>query len=121
DYWVHLGPMASREAALVRLRELHAEGIDSFIITEGELTNAISLGYFTRETLAQRSLAEWRQRGLEVNVRAVERVDRKLWLALAGRDGWAVPETLIEQLNSAEVAGVEKKFCDTIASAEKFE
>lgn len=121
DYWVHLGPLPSRDAALIRLRELHAAGVDSFIIAEGELTNAISLGYFTREQLAQTSLREWRQKGLDANVRAIPRHDRKLWILLTPDETGVVGSALLEELPVSDTLQVEKNFCDSIATLEKFE
>jgi hypothetical protein len=121
DYWVHLGPFASRDSALVRLRELHAAGIDSFIITDGELTNAISLGYFTREQLAQRSLQESRQRGLDAHVRAIPRQEHRAWVRVMPAGGFALPEQLIGNVVKTNRWQIEKNFCDMIATLEKFE
>src|SRR5690606_14367764 len=44
DYWVYLAPLASRQASLRQLKELQARKIDSYIITQGDLANGISLG-----------------------------------------------------------------------------
>ena len=48
DYWVYLAPLASRQASLRQLKELQARKIDSYIITQGDLANGISLGIFPR-------------------------------------------------------------------------
>lgn len=50
EYWVYLPPLASRQASLRQLRELQARRIDSYIITQGELANGISLGIFLAMT-----------------------------------------------------------------------
>lgn len=50
EYWVYLPPLASRQASLRQLRELQARRIDSYIITQGELANGISLGIFPAAT-----------------------------------------------------------------------
>lgn len=122
DYWVHLGPMASRREALDMLRELQQNGIDSFVITEGELANGVSLGYFTRESSANQAMQERRALGYDAKVRGIPRFAQELWIVLD-------PST-----RSSEIAGldallrqgtsgleVRKNFCDVIASAEKFE
>lgn len=115
DYWVHLGPLATRRDALDLLRELQQQQIDSFIITEGELANSISLGYFTREASARRAMEERREQGYDAKVSGISRYDDQYWVAIE-----EPPESVDEQLIPD---GVErrKNFCDVIASAEKLE
>lgn len=59
DYWVHVGPFPGRERALAVLQQLRGQGIDSFLITDGELENAISLGFFSQKASAQRLLERY--------------------------------------------------------------
>ena len=59
DYWVHVGPFPGRERALIVLQQLRGQGIDSFLITDGELENAISLGFFSQKASAQRLLEQY--------------------------------------------------------------
>ena len=57
EYWVYLAPLASRQASVRQLKEMQARKIDGYLITQGDLTNGISLGMFAREDSAQ-SVAE---------------------------------------------------------------
>lgn len=120
DYWVYLGPMRSRREALDQLRELQQNGVDSFIISEGELANGISLGFFTRESSAQRAMQERRDQGYDASVRAVERFNEELWAVLGAEQ--TLDDDVWRRLQQGMPALEQRKnFCDVIASAEKFE
>lgn len=51
-HWVYLPAYKTREEAARMLKELHYRGVDSFIVTEGEDQNAVSLGYFSNKESA---------------------------------------------------------------------
>lgn len=122
DYWVHLGPMRSRKEALDTLRELQNKKIDSFLITEGELLNGISLGFFTKEELAQAVLKQRREQGYDAKIRAVPRFTQELWEVFADNEYDKFSDQLWEQIK-AGTQGLElrKNSCDLIASAEKLD
>lgn len=122
DYWVHLGPMRSRKEALDILRELQAKKIDSFLITEGELLNGISLGFFTREELAQVVLKQRREQGYDAKIRAVPRFTQELWEVFSGDHAGKLSSEVLKKI-IAGTQGVElrKNSCDLVASAEKLD
>lgn len=122
DYWVYLGPMRSRKEALDMLRELQNKKIDSFLIGDGDLVNGISLGFFTKEPLAQAVLKQRREQGYDAKLRAVPRFTQELWEVFAEGQYAKFSEDLWQQLK-AGMQGVElrKNSCDLIASAEKLD
>lgn len=81
-YWVYLKPAENRRAALRRLAELQARGIDSYVIPKGEVENGISLGMFSQENLAKARLAEMVAIGLEPYLDTIERTYRETWVML---------------------------------------
>ncbi|WP_163835748.1 hypothetical protein [Spartinivicinus ruber] len=80
DYWVYIKPLISRRAALRKLKELKAQGRDSFIITDGELKNGLSLGLFTKQSSALNLQNEMASAGYNVAVKTVERFKDETWL-----------------------------------------
>lgn len=52
EYWVYVLPRASREEALRTLRALQSRNYDSYIITQGEMAEGISLGLFRNKEAA---------------------------------------------------------------------
>lgn len=81
-FWVYLPPFATRQAALQRLRELHAKGIDSFVVGEGADANAISLGTFTSRDSALGVQSRMRTAGYGVEIREQVKDVRQLWVVL---------------------------------------
>ncbi len=64
-YWVYIPPLPSFQAALEKVVELKALGVEiSFIIQEPPLRNAISLGVFKDERLATKLLEQLKRRGV---------------------------------------------------------
>jgi hypothetical protein len=122
DYWVHLSPRATRKAAVELLRELQAKGIDSFLITEGELTNGISLGFFSREELALATLEERRRQGYSAASHPVQRFSSEIWAVYSEASGEPLPDQAWQRI-SAGIQGLErrKNLCDAIASAQRLE
>lgn len=121
-YWVHLGPMHSRKEALDALRELQAKKVDSFLITEGDLVNGISLGFFTREELAQAVQKQRREQGYEAKVRQVPRFSQQLWAVLEADQRSQFTDALWQKVRSGtEGLELRKNSCDLIASAERLD
>ncbi|MBQ0794320.1 MAG: hypothetical protein KBT81_17375 [Oleispira antarctica] len=80
EHWVHIPPQPNRQQSLRLLRELQGRGIDSYIITQGDLAEGISLGLF-RNADSARNLTN-KMRGLDYNVviKEVSRGEKELWL-----------------------------------------
>lgn len=83
EYWVHLPPQASRTAALKQLKQLQQRGVDSYIITQGELTDGVSLGLFRKEDSATRLSAKVRGLGfVDVTIREIGATTPEYWLEI---------------------------------------
>ncbi len=52
-YWVYVGPYPSQAAALAELKKLHAQKIDAYLIAKGDLKNAVSLGVYENQDVAE--------------------------------------------------------------------
>jgi len=75
-WWVYMPPLESRELADKKARELKTLGVsDYFILQEGELRHAISLGVFSSEKAAQDHLAKLQAQGVR-SARAGMRPDK---------------------------------------------
>ena len=86
DHWVHIPPLPSRDSAIRLLRELQAQNIDSFVITQGELTNGISLGLFSKESSANEVARRLMAAGYSVEIKPLSRVPEQWWLELDAAD-----------------------------------
>jgi hypothetical protein len=63
--WVIFPPLPSRAAALAKLAELTAVGIqDVFVVKAGSWANALSLGLYANEEMARRRVRELEEKGV---------------------------------------------------------
>lgn len=98
DYWVFLPPMASRQASLRQLKELQARKIDSYIITQGDLANGISLGIFPRSDSAESVMQRLRDAGYEPSLRELSRAHRSYWVRIAPESRRLADDSLLQRL-----------------------
>lgn len=109
-YWVYLPPAASRETAMRRLRELHARGIDSFVVAEGPYAHAISLGSFQSKDSAVGVQGRLRTAGYQAEVQEQRRDLRQNWVVLDEPEAQGFVEHLPKGL--AETIRIERLPCD---------
>ncbi|MCW2290559.1 cell division septation protein DedD [Pseudomonas sp. BIGb0408] len=117
DYWVYLPPLASRQASLRQLRELQARKIDSYIISQGDLSNGISLGIFPRHDSADSVISRLRRAGYEPLLRELPRANRRHWVRIAPASRRLVDDSLLERL-SLDFKGLQHQLmpCEGVAS-----
>ena len=82
DYWVYYPPLPTRKEALRQLKELQARNIDSYVITQGELVNGISLGLFTQRASAEGLRGRMTELGYRVEIQEVSRSHQEFWVSL---------------------------------------
>jgi len=80
ESWVYLPPLANKKMALRKLKELQKRKIDSFVITEGELANGISLGLFSQQESVDRLLEKLAKKKIVAQVKPLERKRDHIWL-----------------------------------------
>jgi cell division septation protein DedD len=117
DYWVYLAPLASRQASLRQLKELQARKIDSYIISQGDLINGISLGIFPHSDSAQSVMQRLREAGYEPMLRELTRAHRNYWIKIAPQSRQLVSDALLSRL-AEDFSGLEHQLmpCEGIAT-----
>lgn len=80
EHWVHIPPLANRQQSLQLLRELQGRGVDSYIITQGELAEGISLGLFRNQKSAENLTQKMLAMDYNVVIKEVLRGEKELWL-----------------------------------------
>lgn len=118
DYWVYLAPLASREASIRQLKELQARHIDSYIITQGDLVNGISLGIFPRSESAEAVMQRLMDAGYEPLMRELPRAHRSYWVRVAPGSRRLVDDELLRKL-AVDFSGLHHQImpCESVASA----
>lgn len=118
DYWVYLAPLASRQASLRQLKELQARKIDSYIISQGDLQNGISLGIFPRMDSAESVMARLKDAGYEPAMRELSRSHRDFWVRIAPESRRLADDALLGEL-ARDFGGLQHKImpCENVASS----
>lgn len=98
EFWVYLQPLPSRQASMRQLKELQARNIEGYLITQGELTNGVSLGLFAHENTAQSVAQRLSAAGYEPVIREIERKQRLYWVLIEANARRLVDEGLLDQL-----------------------
>ena len=80
EHWVHIPPLANRQQSLQLLRELQGRGVDSYIITQGDLAEGISLGLFRNQQSAENLTSKMQGLDYNVVIKEVLRGEKELWL-----------------------------------------
>lgn len=80
EFWVYLEPLANRKQAMRKLKELQKRKVDSFVITEGELENGISLGLFGKQSSVDRLLEKLKEKNITAKVKPLVRTRNQYWV-----------------------------------------
>ncbi len=97
DYRVVMPPLSTLQEAFRKLREFKSRDIDSFVITEGEDAQGISLGVFSSIGVAEDYKQKLVGLGYEVFVKVIPRVNRGYWVQI-GQEMF--PETLLAEVTT---------------------
>ena len=91
-YWVYLPPAGTRDTAQDRVRELTANAFgNAFVIPEGNMKNAVSIGVYGLRSVRDRDLTRLKAKGFEPRVRDVLRTGRSIWLTARFPPGYEFP------------------------------
>lgn len=120
-YWVYFGPISTEEAALDQLRKFQAQGIDSFIIRQGNLAGSISLGVFENIDSAMRMIASLERMGYSVQIAEIKKADEVFWLQILRGQKPTEVEEISALLGGKEgLPEMRQIFCKTVASENPF-
>ncbi len=122
DFWVFVTPQPSRQDAVRLLRDLQRRDIDSFIITEGENENGISLGFYSSEKYAREVQSEHAGQSYQVDVQIVPREIDEFWGVIRAQEYDKLSAQAWERFqNENGGLSLEQKYCDIVASSDNLE
>jgi len=92
-YWVYFPPRTTRKIAVAEVARLRSEGLtDVVAVPKGDMTNAISLGVFSRTGTRDRRVKQMNQRGYQPSVAPLYRTKLATWVDVS-----APADTLSDQ------------------------
>ncbi len=113
EIWVYIPPMASQKQAMLKLKELQRRKIDSFVITEGELENGISLGLFSKKESVERLMARLKQRKIDAEMKEIERTRDQHWVIAPIQSGFVLDQSARDRLSDGKVMNWQQLRCDS--------
>ncbi len=117
NYWVYLAPFESRKAAISKLRELQSAKVDSYLITQGELANGISLGVFENIDSARRMEKRRKNQGYDVKVSELGKKEFEYWVAILEEYSEDLDVDVTKIMKKLEVSFEKRQiFCKSVAS-----
>lgn len=115
-YWVYIPPFDSREQAISKLESLQIAGVDSYLVTEDEWENAISLGFFRTLQAAESVVKELSLTGNNVAKTIRQREIKSTWLAIEGNDVPKISKAVFQTLKKDNLLlKKEEKGCNSVA------
>ena len=82
EYRVYMPPFTSDTAARQTLANLLENGVDSFLITDGDLARGISLGVVSQQNSAYRLQEELAAEGYATNIQEIVRSNTEFWVVV---------------------------------------
>lgn len=114
--WVYIPPLPDRAQALAVLRRLQQDNIDSFMVSEGEYENAISLGFFSSDKAANSVIEQRRAQGYDARQTLRARERKSYWTALDAASSKAFDEAWLERLDGDRHEVKKREIsCDEVA------
>lgn len=101
DYWLVLPVQGAKRDALSRLSALQEQGIDSFLITQGELAGNLSLGVFSREDYAQARQAQLQALGYNAKIEVLETISSEYLVQVDADARRLVDQAMLARLRAS--------------------
>lgn len=79
-YWVYIPPLPNRDEAKNMMREMERNNIESFIVTKGNKTNAVSVGIYGELVAAEARRDELRAKGFGVELEERASSSTEFWV-----------------------------------------
>lgn len=100
DYWLVMPVVGGERHAVIQLSALQEQGIDSFLITRGEMAGSLSLGVFAREDYAQVRQEQLQQLGHDVHLHAINKIEQQYVVEVGSKARRLVDQAMLTRLRA---------------------
>src|SRR5690606_11316521 len=100
DYWLVIPGAGDDQQAVAQLAALQERGLDSFLITRGEMAGQISLGVFSREDSAQLRREQLQEQGLDVHLHALNKTEQQFIVEVGGQARRLIDQAMLSRLRA---------------------
>lgn len=100
DYWLVMPVVGGERHAVIQLSALQEQGVDSFLITRGEMAGSLSLGVFAREDYAQVRQEQLQQLGHDVRLHALNKIEQQYVVEVDSKARRLVDQAMLTRLRA---------------------
>lgn len=100
DYWLVMPVMGGERHAVLQLSAMQEQGLDSFLITRGEMAGQLSLGVFAREDNAQLRREQLQVLGYDVGVHALSKKEQQFVILVGSETRRLVDQAMLSRLRA---------------------
>lgn len=115
EYRVYMPPFNSDAAARQTLASLLENGIDSFIISEGDLAQAISLGVFSQQESAYRLQEQLAAQGYATSILELVRSNTEFWVVVESSSSAELEDLWQSLLAGRSTLQQSENLCEIVA------
>lgn len=118
DYWLVMPVVGGERHAVIQLSALQEQGIDSFLITRGDMAGNLSLGVFSREDNAQVRQEQLQQAGLDVRLHVLNKKEQQYVVEVGSKARRLVDQAMLTRLR-ADFPGLQHQYelCQALPTA----
>lgn len=120
---VYLGPFASEDEALAQLGNVHAAGLDGFLITSGSLAGGISLGEYKESSLASSAIEALSAHGFQAQYQEIPNLIAQQWVVVTLQESSGLVDSSFWVQLDRDFNRLDRKqtWCGAIASSGQME
>lgn len=98
DYWLVMPVVGGERHAVLQLSALQEQGVDSFLITRGELAGQLSMGVFAREDYARLRREQLRDMGHETHLHALSKTEQQFLVEVGSQSRRLIDQAMLSRL-----------------------
>ncbi len=98
DYWLVMPVIGGERHAVLQLSALQEQGLDSFLITRGELAGQLSMGVFAKEDYARLRREQLQGMGHDVSMHTLSKTEQQFIVEVGSQSRRLVDQAMLSRL-----------------------
>lgn len=98
DYWLVMPVIGGERHAVLQLSALQEQGLDSFLITRGELAGQLAMGVFAKEDYARLRREELQSMGHDVSMHSLSKTEQQFLVEVGSQSRRLLDQAMLSRL-----------------------
>lgn len=98
DYWLVMPVIGGERHAVLQLSALQEQGLDSFLITRGELAGQLSMGVFAKEDYARLRREQLQEMGYDVRTHTLSKTEQQFMVEVGSQSRRLLDQAMLSRL-----------------------